>query len=225
MDKLLSALFEAKKEIKPAIKSAANPFFNKKYADLKEIDHAVKSALENHGLVIIQTTRIGEGNMPILITYLYHVESGQMISSEYPISYVKPDPQGIGSGLTYARRYQIACICGVITEDDDGEKAMDRTTEPKTYTEKTVSPLPNPVKEKPKSAKEIYINKLTSAKDLIELQSLTAEVKPEWNTDQFKAFVKTLEHKLRKGFEEEIKDLFDAEETKPRQVRGGGEKK
>lgn len=241
MKKLLSALFEAQKEIKPAFKSTENSFFKSKYADLNEVHHAVKASLEKNGLLVSQITELGEGNMPILITRLFHVESGESIESKYPVVYSKPDPQGIGSGLTYARRYQLATICGVITEDDDGEKAMDRTTETKskTYIEKKVNPLPVPFPadkgqvilkgtyypEKPKSAKEIYIDKLTSAKDLIELQSLIAEVKAEWNTDQFKAYVKTLEHKLRAGFESEMKEMFNAEEVKPEVVKVEGVKK
>lgn len=83
--------------------------------------------------------------------------------------------------------------------------------------------------EKPKKQtdpeKQAYIDKLTSAKDLIELQSLIAEVKAEWNTDQFKAYVKTLEHKLRAGFEEEMKEIFTAEEVKPEVVKVEGVKK
>lgn len=206
MDKLLAALFEAKKEIKPALKSAENPFYKSKYADLKEIDHAVKSALENNGLLLIQTTWVGEGNLPILKTYLYHVESGQSISSEYPVTYSKPDPQSIGSGLTYARRYQLACICGVITEDDDAEAAMARKeTKPETK--------PDNKQTKPKSAKQLYVDKLESAKNLIELQNLTSEVKPEWNTDEFKSFTKTLENKLKASIVSEVKELFNAEQV------------
>lgn len=245
MKKLLSALFEAQKEIKPALKSTDNPFFKSKYADLNEVHHAVKASLEKNGLLVSQITELGEGNMPILITRLFHVESGESIESKYPVVYSKPDPQGIGSGLTYARRYQLATICGVVTEDDDGEKAMDRTTETKskTYIEKKVNPLPVPFPadkgqvilkgtyypEKPKKQtdpeKQAYIDKLTSAKDLIELQSLIAEVKAEWNTEQFKAYVKTLEHKLRAGFEEEMKEIFTAEEVKPETVQKKGVKK
>jgi len=84
---------------------------------------------------------------------------------------------------------------------------------------------PEKLKKQTDPAKQAYIDKLTSAKDLIELQSLTAEVKPEWNTDQFKAFTKTLEHKLRAGFESEMKDMFDAEEVKPEVVKAKGVKK
>lgn len=224
MKKLLSALFEAQKEIKPAFKSTENSFFKSKYADLNEVHHAVKASLEKNGLLVSQITELGEGNMPILITRLFHVESGESIESKYPVVYSKPDPQGIGSGLTYARRYQLATICGVITEDDDGEKAMDRTTEtkPKTYIEKKVNPLPVPI---PKSEKQIYIDKLTSAKDLIELQGLITEVKPEWNTDQFKAFTKTLFDKLNAEFKKEMQEVFDAEEVKPEAAQKKGVKK
>ena len=37
----------------------------------------------------------------------------------------------MGSGLTYARRYQLACICGVVTEDDDAEGLCPAKAEPK----------------------------------------------------------------------------------------------
>ena len=126
-----------------------------------------------------------------------------------------------------------------LSEDKIHEVTVAPETKSKTYIEKKVNPLPVPFPadkgqvilkgtyypEKPKSAKEIYIDKLTSAKDLIELQSLIAEVKAEWNTDQFKAYVKTLEHKLRAGFEEEMKEIFTAEEVKPETVQKKGVKK
>jgi len=126
-----------------------------------------------------------------------------------------------------------------LSEDKIHEVTVAPETKSKTYIEKKVNPLPVPFPadkgqvilkgtyypEKPKSAKEIYIDKLTSAKDLIELQSLIAEVKAEWNTDQFKAYVKTLEHKLRAGFEEEMKEIFTAEEVKPEVVKVEGVKK
>jgi hypothetical protein len=37
------------------------------------------------------------------------------------------DPQSYGSCLTYARRYAMAAITGVATEDDDGNAATGRT--------------------------------------------------------------------------------------------------
>lgn len=129
-----------------------------------------------------------------------------------------------------------------LSEDKIHEVTVAPETKSKTYIEKKVNPLPVPIPnkeqvilkgtyypEKPKKQtdpeKQAYIDKLTSAKDLIELQSLIAEVKAEWNTEQFKAYVKTLEHKLRAGFEEEMKEIFTAEEVKPETVQKKGVKK
>ena len=246
INEIAAALSEASKHIEPALKQNENPFYKSKYADLQTVDRACRIALADNGLVVSQVMDT-INNMPTLVTILVH-KSGQWIKSYYPI--IQPvnekladrlladpkidfktlkqllvnDPQSIGSAITYARRYSLAAICGVVTEDDDGEAATKRETETKTYIAKDVAPLPIPVKEKPKSAKEIYIDKLTAAKDLLELQGLITEVKPEWNTDQFKAFTKTLEHKLRAGFESEMKDMFDAEEE-PETVKAKGVKK
>jgi hypothetical protein len=37
------------------------------------------------------------------------------------------DPQGYGSAMTYARRYSIASLIGLIVEDDDAETACGRS--------------------------------------------------------------------------------------------------
>lgn len=122
-------------------------------------------------------------------------------------------------------------LSGLYTSDELSEdKIHEVTVVPETETNKGQVILKGTYyPEKPKKQKdpdkEDYINKLTSAKDLIELQSLVAEVKTEWDTDQFKAFTKTLEHKLRKGFEKEMEEMFDAEEVKPETIQKKGVKK
>ena len=41
---------------------------------------------------------------------------------------VKIDPQAVGSAITYARRYALSAMIGIVSEeDDDGESAMGRT--------------------------------------------------------------------------------------------------
>ena len=79
-----------------------------------------------------------------------------------------------------------------------------------------VKPIPvidSTKQTKPKSAKRLYTDKLEAAKNLIELQSLISEVKPEWNTDEFKIFVKSLENKLKASIVSEVKELFNAEQV------------
>ena len=240
INELAKALCEASKKIQPAIKAVENTFFKKNYADLKAIDHVCRIPLTENGLCISQLMDSTNGQLT-LITILMH-SSGQWLKSYYPITYDKTTPQAIGSGVAYARRYSYAAIINVVTEDDDGEAATKRETDSKTYIEKKVAPLPVPIPnneqvilkgtyypEKPKKQKDPdkqdYINKLTNAKDLIELQGLITEVKPEWNTDQFKAFTKTLFDKLNAQFTEEMKDILQAEEVNPEVVKAKGVKK
>jgi len=136
-------------------------------------------------------------------------------------------------------------LSGLYTSDELSEDKIHEvtvTTDSKTYIGKKVAPLPVPIPnneqvilkgtyypEKPKKQKDPdkqdYINKLTNAKDLIELQGLITEVKPEWNTDQFKAFTKTLFDKLNAQFTEEMKDILQAEEVNPEVVKAKGVKK
>jgi hypothetical protein len=61
-----------------------------------------------------------------LTTTLLH-ESGEWLSGTMPVRVAKDDPQGVGSGITYARRYALAALCGVVADaDDDGEAGMGR---------------------------------------------------------------------------------------------------
>lgn len=227
INEIAAALSKAQSEIKPAIKKTENSFFKKNYADMEAIDHVSRAALCKNGLSISQPI-VPISGIPHVVTLLMHA-SGQWIKSFYPITYEKTTPQAIGSGVAYARRYSYSAIINVVTLDDDGEAATDHNVK-KTETKKEQVILkgtyyPEKRRKQTDPAKQAYVDKLMSAKDLIELQSLTAEVKPEWNTDGFKAFVKTLEHKLRAGFEDEMKEIFTTEEVKPESVKTKGAKK
>jgi hypothetical protein len=123
---LVSALVKASAEIKTAKKDAENPFFKSKYSDLPSIVDACKSALLKNNLVVTQSTTLVNG-VTALVTTLHHT-SGQWIRGYYPVTAVKADPQAMGSAITYARRYALSAIVGVISEDDDdGESAMGRS--------------------------------------------------------------------------------------------------
>ena len=123
---LVSALVKASAEIKTAKKDAENPFFKSKYSDLPSIVEACKSALLKNNLVVTQSTTLVNG-VTALVTTLHHT-SGQWIRGYYPVTAVKADPQAMGSAITYARRYALSAIVGVVSEDDDdGESAMGRS--------------------------------------------------------------------------------------------------
>jgi hypothetical protein len=110
-----------------AKKDSANPFFKSSYADLAACWEACRTPLSSNGLAIIQTTRHTQTGDVQVISTLAHAESGEWIKGVLTIKPVKADPQGIGSALTYARRYALCAMVGIAPDDDDdGEAAMGR---------------------------------------------------------------------------------------------------
>ncbi len=123
IDKLAPALTKAQGEIKNATKSAVNPHFKNRYVPLDEMIPVCKEALNANGISFVQGAEQSEsGEVLHLSTMLLHT-SGQFIESTLTMRPVKADPQGIGSCITYARRYALAAICGVASEDDDDGNA------------------------------------------------------------------------------------------------------
>lgn len=123
---LAAALAKAQGAMTPAKKESDHPHFRHKYADLASVWDAIRKPLSDNGLAVLQTTRNTKDGDVLVITTLAHGESGEWIKGSLTIKPVKADPQGIGSALTYARRYSLAAIVGVAPDDDDGEAAMGR---------------------------------------------------------------------------------------------------
>lgn len=121
INELASALAKAQAEIESAAKSAQNPHFKSRYADLASIRDACQGPLSKHGLSVTQTVESGEHGF-VLVTSLMH-SSGQWIEGRMGLILQKNDMQGLGSALTYARRYSLAAIVGVAQDDDDGAGA------------------------------------------------------------------------------------------------------
>ena len=120
---LALSLHKAQSEMAGATKSAANPFFKSKYANLEEVIRVVKTAFEANGLSFVQFPISGEGTAGVETIILH--ESGEFISNEFLLKCAKSDPQGMGSAITYARRYGLQSACGIPSEDDDGNAASE----------------------------------------------------------------------------------------------------
>jgi hypothetical protein len=118
INELAGALISAQSRMKHAAKGKQNPHFKADYADLASVWNAVRKPLTDAGLAV---TQLPMGD--VLLTVLMH-KSGQYIASETPIKSKDPsNPQAYGSGLTYARRYALASICGIAQADDDAQAA------------------------------------------------------------------------------------------------------
>jgi hypothetical protein len=127
MKEIASALVRAQKAFGPTLKTATNPHFRSKYADLAACIESVIDALNGNGIALLQPTH--ECSDGVIIETVFLHESGEMISSgKLHVPASKQDPQGYGSALTYARRYSLMAACGIAPEDDDGNSASNRTS-------------------------------------------------------------------------------------------------
>jgi len=123
---IAKALAAAQREIGVAHKDATNPHFRSKYADLQAIDEACRPALSKHGIAIAQGTGYADGFV-FVTTRLLHADTGEWIESTLHIAPGKHDAQGVGSAITYARRFGLSALAAVPAGiDDDGEAAVGR---------------------------------------------------------------------------------------------------
>ena len=138
--KLATALNVAQRAMKGAVKDSSNPFFKSTYADLASVWDAIREPFGANGLSVVQGPGLYQDGAPHLTTRLLHV-SGEWLEESFSCPVKQADPQGIGSCLTYMRRYALAAIAGVCPEDDDGEGSMGRARD---------AQRPEPRREAPK---------------------------------------------------------------------------
>lgn len=126
---LCAALVAAQGALKPIAKDGKNPAFRSRYATLDGIMETVRPALAAHGLAVVQGVihpETGEGGRLVGITVetrLLHT-SGEWLASVVPVPVAKGDAHGLGSALSYGRRYGISALLALSTdEDDDGNAA------------------------------------------------------------------------------------------------------
>ena len=116
---LLPALAAAIADMPDPRKNAKNDHFKNRYADLGEVMDCIAGPLATHKLMVTQTM---EGAR-ILRTRLWHVPSGEWLDSVMELQAEKAGMQPMGSAITYARRYALKSLFGMVDVDDDGKKA------------------------------------------------------------------------------------------------------
>lgn len=121
INELVGAIVKAQLVMVPASKDHVNPYFKSKYADLPSCWEAV-ACFRDNGIAITQSPMEGPEGYVLIDTQLSHT-SGQWMRSRLKIRIAKDDPQGYGSAITYARRYALGCMTGLVTEEDDDGNA------------------------------------------------------------------------------------------------------
>lgn len=131
---LYTALAKAQGEITSAELDAEGQAGTRKYqyATLSSVLTAIRAPLSKNGLSISQLPCRGATPASLGLTTILAHESGQSLENYFEMDPPKLDPQGIGSAMTYMRRYALMAIIGVAgANDDDAEGAK---AEPETIT-------------------------------------------------------------------------------------------
>lgn len=119
---IAAALVACQGALRPALKDSNNPAFKTRYADLASVMDAIREPMLVNGLAIQHQQLPGDPGRLVLRTVLRH-KSGEFLASVAVVPLSKQDAQGMGSALTYARRYGVAAMLGVVQDDDDGNAA------------------------------------------------------------------------------------------------------
>lgn len=148
MKDLLKALSDAKAEFGVIEKdaTATTKRFSYQYLTLDRLIEQTTPILTRHGLIIVQ---LAEGTS--LITHLFHVETGQSLTSTFDYSAIPAEGmQDIGSHITYARRYALGALLGIVTEQDDDANRPSRSLGASTRPNRPVKPRPSQARPAPK---------------------------------------------------------------------------
>lgn len=115
---------------------SANPHFRSKFASLASVRNAVVPVLAAEGLAISQKPSVANGEV-VVDTVLMYGNEREVSTLTMPVA--KADAQGIGSAITYARRYALMAVCGVVgDDDDDGNQAVAKAQQGPAQAQQTV---------------------------------------------------------------------------------------
>lgn len=159
---IAKALAAAQAEIENVTKDKTNPAFKSQYATLAAVLDVCRPVLSKHGIALIQSPG-NDGNAVTLTTTLAH-ESGEYMSSTVGVVPGKFDAQGLGSAVTYLRRYALAAICGVAQEDDDGNAASNAQNRAQSHDTQRGQPATAPTTQTRPVAQPAKSDPFTTAK-------------------------------------------------------------
>jgi hypothetical protein len=111
-----------------------------RYAPLSSGLEILRKTLSQHEIAILQATAIDQAAGIVKLTTTLCHSSGEWVGSTWPVCSVDDmaSPKRMGAALTYARRYALFTLAGIVGEDDldapdlnaPGRKASDEFTVP-----------------------------------------------------------------------------------------------
>lgn len=143
------------------------------YMKLDDLNPAMLKVLNKHDFAWITQPTVQDGKQCLKYT-LVDCKSGATLSDIMELATEKLTPQGQGSAITYARRYSLTAVTGLVADmDDDGEEASKEPTD-KTKSLEQLTELVNNAKDKDELRK-VYAG-LSPKEKQIALPIMTAKI-------------------------------------------------
>ena len=127
---LVAALAKAQAAMPAATKSADNPHFKSKYADLGSVLECILPALNKEGCALMQFPGWDHERGLVTMTTVVSGHGGTIISTAASPLGRGTGPQAVGSAITYLRRYTAQSIMSLPAADDDANAAQGTTNAP-----------------------------------------------------------------------------------------------
>lgn len=157
---LNKSLIKALSETKDIHADSTNPFHRNKYASLSAHLEVLKPIFAKHNLGILQmpVSNAFENTSVGVRTIILHANGASIETSCYVPVTAETTGQQAGALITYLRRYALASVAGVSTDDCDGE--TDRIAKTPTATIKpqstsTTKWVPNETVQAPKPIAQV----------------------------------------------------------------------
>lgn len=123
LSKLQEALSVFRAQVKQPALDGSNPYFNSGYVTLAGVQQAVDEGIKGTGLAYVQLVSSDDNGNVYAETIITHKLGGILRSGKLSIPPKKKDAQGLGSSITYSRRYQLAAMFGITSDKDDDANA------------------------------------------------------------------------------------------------------
>lgn len=160
---LIESLAKAQSEMTHAAFDQTNPHFKSKFASLKSVIDAIKPALNANGIFFMQVSHPLDHGVGIETIFCKADEKLSTGVVMVPVD--KANAQGLGSALTYAKRYSLAMACGIAADlDDDGNGAAANPPPPNSTGRKPQSVVRTVIEQEGivvnETTRDAYVNQL-----------------------------------------------------------------
>lgn len=149
-----------------------------KYVPLAGMLEAVKDLLHEEGFAVAQACTGGDGGHVSVTTVLLH-KSGEWMRATLSMPTGGNGAQGVGSAITYGRRYALGAILSLATETDDDGHAASQQRPPARQTRPPANRAEAESRAKPKAEEKTEASNLPGAASQPQINLIAIECKKQ----------------------------------------------